>query len=220
MTTTELTAWGHSCVRLERDGRRLVIDPGILSVPDALTGAAGVLITHEHSDHVHAPQLRQALDVDPALEVWGPPAVVIELSDGTVGDNRLHGVTAGDRFDAVGFDVEVLGEWHALAYPSIPRVVNVAYLIDGSLLHPGDSFTVPAGRPVKSVLAPVSGPWLKIAETVDFIHAIAPRLVLPIHDATLSLPGKALVDRLMRQLCPDVEYVRLPTADVLPLSMA
>ncbi len=214
---SELTAWGHSCIRLERDGMRLVIDPGRLSAPEALTGAAGVLVTHEHSDHVDLSMVRQSLDVDPELQVWGPPSVIIALSDGTTGDERLHGVTAGARIDAVGFDVEVLGEWHAVVYPTIPRVVNVAYLIDGALLHPGDSLTVPADRVVDTLLAPVAGPWMKIAETVDFIHEIAPRTVVPIHDATLSPAGKALVDRLVHQLCPDVEYLRLPAADALPV---
>jgi L-ascorbate metabolism protein UlaG (beta-lactamase superfamily) len=42
----------HSCVRLERDGRVLVIDPGIWSEPQALLGADAILVTHEHYDHI------------------------------------------------------------------------------------------------------------------------------------------------------------------------
>ena len=33
-----LTKLGHACVRLEKDGAALVIDPGIWSGPDALAG--------------------------------------------------------------------------------------------------------------------------------------------------------------------------------------
>ncbi|HEX2248523.1 MAG TPA: MBL fold metallo-hydrolase, partial [Arthrobacter sp.] len=44
-----LTKFTHSCVRLERDGQVLVLDPGNLSeVDQALDGAGTVLITHEH----------------------------------------------------------------------------------------------------------------------------------------------------------------------------
>ncbi|HWN60307.1 MAG TPA: MBL fold metallo-hydrolase, partial [Streptosporangiaceae bacterium] len=49
------TKLGHSCVRLEKDGIVLVIDPGSFSdAPAALDGAATVLVTHEHPDHLDA----------------------------------------------------------------------------------------------------------------------------------------------------------------------
>ena len=49
-----LTKLGHACVRLEKDGATLVIDPGAWSGPDPLAGAQAVLITHEHPDHLEA----------------------------------------------------------------------------------------------------------------------------------------------------------------------
>src|ERR1700716_3389936 len=46
------TKLGHSCVRLDKDGAVLVIDPGTFSdAAAALNGAAAVLVTHEHPDH-------------------------------------------------------------------------------------------------------------------------------------------------------------------------
>ena len=53
-----LTRYSHSCVRLEHEGRVLVLDPGIWSEPRALRGADAVLVTHEHVDHVDALRLR------------------------------------------------------------------------------------------------------------------------------------------------------------------
>ena len=46
------TKLGHSCVRLEKDGAVLVIDPGTFTdAAAALAGAAAVLVTHQHPDH-------------------------------------------------------------------------------------------------------------------------------------------------------------------------
>ncbi len=47
----KLTKMSHSCVRLEKDGRVLVVDPGGFSEEDAAVGADAVLVTHEHPDH-------------------------------------------------------------------------------------------------------------------------------------------------------------------------
>src|SRR5262245_9539412 len=48
-----LTKLRHSCVRLDKDGSVLVIDPGIWSdASAALAGASAALVTHEHADHV------------------------------------------------------------------------------------------------------------------------------------------------------------------------
>ncbi|MEO3888091.1 MBL fold metallo-hydrolase [Nonomuraea sp. B5E05] len=47
----KVTKFTHACVRVEHEGRRLVIDPGTWSEPSALDGADAVLVTHEHGAH-------------------------------------------------------------------------------------------------------------------------------------------------------------------------
>ncbi len=46
-----ITKFGHACVRLEHDGKTVVIDPGMFTDPEAVDGADAVVITHEHPDH-------------------------------------------------------------------------------------------------------------------------------------------------------------------------
>ena len=215
---TILTRWGHACVRIERAGSRLVIDPGSFSDLSVLDAADAVLVTHEHPDHVVVEQLSAALATRSHLHVWAP-AVVVDLLDGTgVAAGRVHAVQQGDAFTAAGFDVVVLGEWHELVHPDVPRVANVAYLVDGAVLHPGDSFTLPpATANVDVLLAPVSGPWLKLAEVIDYARAVHPRVVVPIHDAPLSDIGTAMADRLVAALGGSPEYRRLGAGDELAL---
>ena len=45
------------------------------------------------------------------------------------------------------------------------------------------------------LLAPVSAPWLKLAEALDFVRAVRPERALPVHDAMLSEIGAGNVDR-------------------------
>ena len=52
----------HSCVRLEKDGAVLVIDPGTFAdATAALDGATAVMVTHEHPDHLDADAIRAAM---------------------------------------------------------------------------------------------------------------------------------------------------------------
>ncbi len=46
-----ITKFGHSCIRLEYDGKVVVVDPGMFTDPEAVDGADAVVITHEHPDH-------------------------------------------------------------------------------------------------------------------------------------------------------------------------
>ena len=66
----KLTKKSHSCVRLEKFGRTLVIDPGGFTEADATAGAEAILVTHEHPDHFDEGRLRAALEADPATQVW------------------------------------------------------------------------------------------------------------------------------------------------------
>jgi len=216
---TTVTWWGHACIRLERGDARLVIDPGMFSDLSVLDTADAVLVTHEHPDHVAVEQLTAILATRSHLEVWAPPAAADLLvgAGGAVG--QVHAVRGGDAFTAAGFEVTALGEWHELVHPDVPRVANVAYLVDGAVLHPGDSFTLPPSMTsVDVLLAPVGGPWLKLAEVIDYVRAVHPRLVVPIHDAPLSEVGRALADRLVTALGASDGYQRLAAGEELVLA--
>jgi glyoxylase-like metal-dependent hydrolase (beta-lactamase superfamily II) len=177
-----LTKLVHACVRLEKDGGVLVIDPGVWSVPGTLDGADAVLVTHEHFDHLDPEALRAALTANPGLELWTNTAVAEQFADFA---GRVHGVRPGEEFSAAGFGVHVYGEQHALIHRDIPTVANIGFLVDGTVFHPGDALTVPETE-VPVLLVPASAPWLKTGEMIDYVREVRPGQGFAIHDALYS----------------------------------
>ena len=184
-----ITKLGHSCVRIEQDGVRIVVDPGAFSADDALDGAHAVLITHEHFDHVVPDKLNAAGKANPDLRVWTAPGLAEQFGD--FGD-RVHAVRHGDTFTIDGVAVDVYGTDHALIHRDVPVVENVGFRVGGQVFHPGDSFTVPE-TPTPVLLAPSGGPWLRVAELVDYVREVAPERVYLIHDAVLTDAGQNVV---------------------------
>ena len=180
-----LTKYAHSCVLVEDDGARVLIDPGNLTRGfDDLSGLTGILITHQHADHVDVDRL------GPLLE--GNPDAALYTDEGTAEILRERGLSVNvarqrDRFD-LGVEVAVYGTDHAVIHPEIPRVPNVGYLVGGQFFHPGDSFTVPDVA-VDVLGLPTAAPWLKVSEAIDFLRAVAPRVAIPIHEALLARPA-------------------------------
>lgn len=188
------TKLAHSCVRLERDGSVLVIDPGVWSdAAAALAGAAAVMITHEHADHLDADSVRAALQASPAMRLWANPSVAAQFAE--FGD-RVRETRSGDVLSAAGFEVHVYGHDHAPIHKDIPSVANTGFLVDGELFHPGDSFTVP-DEPVRTLLVPISAPWLKAAEMIDYFRRVAPARGYAIHDGILNDNGLGVMTRML-----------------------
>jgi L-ascorbate metabolism protein UlaG (beta-lactamase superfamily) len=203
-----MTKLGHACVRLEKDGTALVIDPGTWSDADtALSGASAVLITHEHPDHVDYDAVRAALAGDPGLELWTNAAVAGQFADF---GGRVHAVQDGAEFTAAGFDVHVYGREHALIHRDVPLVANTGFAVDGEVFHPGDSLTVPE-EPVPTLLLPVVAPWLKTSEMIDYVRGVAPRRAYAIHDGLLNANGIGLTQRMLLLAAQPTgaDYVRL-----------
>ncbi|MFF1962769.1 MBL fold metallo-hydrolase [Streptomyces sp. NPDC058232] len=192
-----LTKKTHSCIRLEKDGRTLVIDPGGFSEQDAALGADAMLVTHEHADHFDEGRLRAGLEANPAAEVWTLRSVAEQLSAAFPG--RVHTVGHGDTFTAAGFDVQVHGELHAVIHPDIPQITNIGFLLEGSLFHPGDALTVP-DHPVDTLMLPVMAPWNKISEVIDYVREVKPRRAIDIHDALLTDLARPIYDRQIGSL--------------------
>ena len=180
-----LTHLGHACLLVET-GARLLVDPGTLSDFDAVRDLDAVLVTHQHPDHLDVarvaalmsanPNAGLVVDADTANTVEGLPTHVV--------------VEPGDRLRFGESTVDVLGGLHAAVYGDVPGCANVGYLVDeGAFFHPGDSFLVPPSD-VDVLAVAVDGPWLKLAEAVDYVRAVSPRVAVPMHEGETTDPAK------------------------------
>jgi hypothetical protein len=150
------------------------------------------------------------MDRDPALQLWTTGPVAAQF-DGFGG--RVHTVGHGDAFTAAGFDVHVYGHEHAPIHPDMPRVPNVGFAT-GALFHPGDAFTIP-DEPVRTLLLPISAPWLKASEMIDYARAVRPEISYAIHDELLNGNGINLIAQVAGGLLGQGSYARLePGASV------
>ncbi|MFJ3892143.1 MULTISPECIES: MBL fold metallo-hydrolase [unclassified Streptomyces] len=202
----KLTKNAHACIRLEKDGRSLVIDPGSFTEENAAVGAEAILVTHEHLDHFNEDQIRAGLDANPAAEVWTLKSVADQLSAAFPG--RVHTVGHGDTFTAAGFDVQVHGELHAVIHPDIPRITNVGFLVDdGRVFHPGDALTVP-DHAVETLMLPVMAPWNKISEVIDYVRELKPQRAYDVHDGLLTDLARPIYDMQIGTL-GGAEHLRL-----------
>lgn len=200
-----LTHYGHACVLIDTGAARLLFDPGAFSSGfESLDGLDAILVTHQHFDHVDAERLQHLLRANPDAAL---------VTDGQTAQ-QLTGIDArtaapGDRLTLGGAEVEVVGSGeHAEIHRDIPLVANNGYLVDGVLLHPGDAYVPPGRDELATLLLPTGAPWLKISEAVDYLRAVAPRRVVPIHEQTLADP--ALHYRFFDTLGPDATTLVVP----------
>lgn len=188
----KLTKFIHSCFMLEQNNQSLVFDPGNWSTdftaPDTV---AAIILTHEHADHFDKDLLQGILDKNQDAVIIAPREMAEKLMSFNV-----QSVAPGDTVAVGPFILQFFGGEHAAIHPDIASVVNVGVLVNGSFYYPGDSFALP-GLPVTTLALPVTAPWLKISEPIDFMLAVKPQLAFPVHDHIASNDGKALVDRII-----------------------
>lgn len=182
----DITRFGHSALLVEAAGQRILIDPGAFSVDEtfALTDLDAIVVTHQHPDHLDPARLPELLAANPTATLLADPETVAQL-DGAGWHENADGLLT-----AVGeVTVRGVGSRHAEILPTIPRIGNVGVLIaaDGgpTLFHPGDSYEyVPDGVDVLAL--PLSAPWAKSSETVEFVRRVSPSIMFPIHDRTIA----------------------------------
>ena len=200
--------FGHACVRIEYDGVAVVVDPGVFTEVGAVDGADAVLVTHEHADH-YLPDNLRATDA---------PVFTIDAVAGKIREDapdvaeRVTVVRPGQEFDA-GLPVRAVGELHAVIHPEMQRFFNSGYVVtagEEKVYHPGDALTPPEEE-VDLLCVPVSAPWLKASEAVDFARAVKAPRNLAIHDRVYSEAGLGILDGHMNAFLPDAgqDYVRL-----------
>lgn len=182
----EIQKLGHACLLVTTDeGNRVLLDPGTFSAGfEDLTDLSGILLTHQHADHLDLDRARPLLSANPGAVLMADPDSAVTLTGlGFTVTAAEH----GEVYDVGGVRVEALGRTHAVIHADIPQIPNVGYLIADRLLHPGDALTVPE-RPIELLALPAGAPWLKSGEAIDYLRAVAPARAFPIHERTLALP--------------------------------
>lgn len=200
-----ITKFGHACVRIEHGDQVIVIDPGVFTEPEAVDGATAVLVTHEHVDHWEAERLRRT---DALVHTIG--AVAAQLPPDIAERTLVH--SPGGQPE-IGLPTVLVGEKHAEIYRELPHFNNSGYLLDVdgvSVFHPGDALTIPA-QSVDVLLLPVSAPWLKVSECIDYAIAVGAPRNIAIHDCVYSEAGLGIaISHLQRFLEPrEQEVLRL-----------
>jgi L-ascorbate metabolism protein UlaG (beta-lactamase superfamily) len=192
-----ITHLGHAAVLVETDTSRVLVDPGIFSKFDELTDLDAVVVTHAHFDHLDVdrlpallaanPKVKIAADVDSAKTISGLGFEVSVLS-------------ARDEFLVGNDTITTVGGAHAVIHQDLPFTPNVGLVFnDGAFYHPGDSLFVPE-QDIDVLGTPISGPWFKVSEGVDFFRAVLPRVAVPIHEGSTTMAQ--LHHDLLRNLSP------------------
>ena len=166
-----------------------------------------VLFTHEHQDHYHLESLKVILGKNPQALVYTNNSVS-ELLDKEGIKHTL--INNGDKVSLGEILVVGIGEKHAQMHNSIPLSANLGFFIDERLWYPGDAFTDPA-RPVEILALPVSGPWMKIGEAIDYALELKPKVAFPVHDGTRFGSCHALPARILPE--NGIEFVVMIEGD-------
>lgn len=215
----KLTKYTHSCVRLENEGKTLVLDPGGFSeVEKALDGADYIFITHVHPDHFDSERVIAFLKENPEVPLYAPQAVIDEVSK-ELPEAKVQLADAKETIELEGFTLKTYGGQHALIHPLVPTIDNVGVLVNDNVFHPGDSFTVPHGIQAKTLLAPIHAPWNKMSEVIDFVISVRAPQVYPIHDSLLADNGRNLIETQVTNLTADygVTYAHLDPEESVEL---
>ncbi|OGI57117.1 hypothetical protein A3B85_03235 [Candidatus Nomurabacteria bacterium RIFCSPHIGHO2_02_FULL_37_13] len=178
---------GHCCLIIKVNSKRVMTDPGsyTISEQEIEKNIDLILITHEHSDHLHVDSLKNILVNNPNAIVVTNSAVGKIIAEAGIKYKKLEDGQSGEF---AGVFLEAHGDKHAEIYEEFGQVQNTGYFIGQDLFYPGDAFTNP-NKKVEVLALPVLAPWLKIKESINYAILLKPHICFPVHDWNIKIPG-------------------------------
>lgn len=173
---------GHCCLVLEINGKRVMTDPGSFSTSQKQEKNIDLIIfTHEHQDHYHLETLKEVLKNNPEAIIITNSAVGKLLNDSGINFTKIED---GQSIDFHGIQIKGFGNVHAEIYETYGQVQNTGYMI-GGLCFPGDAFEDPKME-VDMIALPITGPWMRVKDAINYAQKLKPRIVFPVHDAHIQ----------------------------------
>ena len=189
----KLTKYQHACFVAEKDSVSIIVDPGSFTHDFIMPKhVSAIFVTHNHPDHCDKQRIVTILREHPKAVLLGDESIIREFPN-----EHTQAVTVGETIDAGGITLQFVGGVHEPIDVSMPTPPNLGIIIDSELYYPGDSFFIPAQQ-VKALALPISAPWMKISESLEFLRTIKPLFAFPTHDAILSPEGQTLIDTMVK----------------------
>ena len=204
-----ITKFGHCCLLLETNDKRILIDPGQLSdLQNELTNIDIILITHEHTDHCHSESVQKIVAKNPDVVIVTNTSVATLLRSLSIDVYVLEGRDAATITDVT---LEAFDGPHVEIYEEFGIVQNTGYFVENFFFFPGDAYTVPH-KPVHVLALPVAGPWCKVNDAVQYALKVKPNIAIPVHDAVLSQVGEEITYGIISgQLANhEIKFVPMP----------
>lgn len=183
----KITKFGHSCLLVEENSARILIDPGVWSSGVAeLDHIDAVFITHEHLDHCHPETLKFLVQKNSGLIIYTNKGAGAKLDEAQISYALFED---GSKVEIKDVEVRGFGKDHAIIYHTLPHFDNTGLLIAGRLYHPGDAVTVIPPEQVEILALPIVAPWARLADSLDYAQKINPKVCFPIHDGFMKFLG-------------------------------
>lgn len=162
-----------------------MFDPGLFTFVEGLVKPGqfkdirAIILTHYHPDHIDEESLKQIIENNPDAVVLANTEISAKLAE----KNIQAEVFESGQTVIAGFVLEAFDAPHEpILADELPQ--NTAYLVDGNILHPGDSLSKNLyGLKNTPVLAlPLMAPWATELQIYDFAVHMSPQHIIPIHD--------------------------------------
>lgn len=173
----------HSCILLEENNKRLLIDPGYFSFIDGDVTTAdigpvdAIVITHAHQDHYYPKALKEFRAMQSTPIITHEEIGTTLKNDEGISYERIE---AGAVYTIAGFTIEAFSAPHEALPVDVPH--NLAYRFNKTFLHAGDSLHVSTDARADILALPVAGPWMNINQGLDYARRLKPKVAIPIHD--------------------------------------
>lgn len=198
----------HSCLLVEKDGKKALIDPGLFSWesgivdPLSLDEIDYVLVTHAHTDHLDERFARAVHEHSPGA-VWYSTKEVEEKL--TPYDIKVH-------LSSTLSDVRFINSTHADLGPWAPTPnEHTSFVVFNSLFVSGDTQSLSSLHGADILAGAFTAPWGSAVEFFRMIDNLdrPPRVIIPLHDWHMRDEARELLYSSARNRCEERDILFL-----------
>ncbi len=216
----KITKIGHCCLVIEYKGLTIMTDPGIFSTgQEDILGIDILLITHEHTDHLHTPSVQAVVGNNPNVRIITNESCKKLLDVLGINSEILKD---GESLKIDDLTLTAINNPHEEIYKEVGLVENTGFAID-NFFYPGDAFTPVAklkNKP-KLLALPVSGPWMKSKNAIDYALSFGEITAFPVHDGFFTLenigPFHGVPQRVLEG--SSVTFVPMKPGDIMEFNV-